>query len=89
MRFVAYAGAEQPTHGVDVTGAALQRGIASLAAHARYTSGLGAAAFEPGPFLSFFAQMSGSAMGVEAGVLFDVFALRPDGPPPWVSATSS
>jgi hypothetical protein len=40
-------GAEQPTHGVDVTGAPLQRGIASLAAHAEYTAGLGAAGFAP------------------------------------------
>ena len=84
VRYVCFAGAEQPTHGVDVTGEPLQRGIASLAAHAEYTKGLGAGAFEPGPFLTWVAGMSGPAMGVQAAVLFDVHVLIPEGPPPWV-----
>jgi LmbE family N-acetylglucosaminyl deacetylase len=85
VRFVAFAGAERPTHGVDVTGEPLRRGILSLAAHAQYTSGLGMAGPEPGPFLTWMARQSGPALGVEAAVLFDVFQIIPDGPPPWVA----
>ncbi len=84
VRYLCLAGAERPTHGVDVTGEPLQRGIASLAAHAEYTKGLGAAAFEPGPFLTWAARTGGPAMGVEAAVLFEVHAFTFEGPPPWV-----
>jgi LmbE family N-acetylglucosaminyl deacetylase len=84
VRFVCFAGAEQPTHGVDVTGEPLQRGIASLAAHAEYTKGLGVGAFEPGPFLTWMARQSGAALGVEAAVLFEVHRLAFEGPPPWL-----
>ncbi len=84
VRYVCYAGAERPTHGVDVTGEPLQRGIASLAAHAEYTKGLGAGEFDPDPFLTWFATMSGPMMGVEAAVLFDVHTLISDEPPPWL-----
>jgi LmbE family N-acetylglucosaminyl deacetylase len=84
VRMVCVAGAERPTHGVDVTGDPLERGIASLAAHAEYTKGLGAQGFEPRPFLTWAARMGGPALGVEAAVLFDVHVLVPEGPPPWV-----
>jgi LmbE family N-acetylglucosaminyl deacetylase len=84
VRYVCFAGAEAPTHGVDVTGVPLQRGIASLNAHAEYTKALGDGAFEPGAFLTWAARMSGPAMGAEAAVLFDVHILAPEGPPPWV-----
>jgi LmbE family N-acetylglucosaminyl deacetylase len=84
VRFVAYAGGAKPTHGVDVSGTPLERGIRSLAAHAEYTKGLGSSGFEPGPFLTWMAQMSGKSMGVEAAVLFDVFVLIPEGPLPWL-----
>jgi LmbE family N-acetylglucosaminyl deacetylase len=86
VRYVCFGGASQPTHGVDVTGEPLARGIASLAQHAEYTKGLGAEAFEPGPFLTWIARMSGQAMGVPEAALFDVHVLRPDGPPPWLAA---
>ena len=69
---------------MDVTGEPLQRGIASLAAHAEYTKGLGAGGPEPGPMLTWVAEMSGPAMGVAAAVLFDVYQLSFEGPPPWV-----
>jgi LmbE family N-acetylglucosaminyl deacetylase len=85
VRFVAYAGAERPTHGVDVSGEPLRKGVLSLAAHAQYTKGLGAAGFEPGPFLRWVAEQSGRAVGVDAAVLFDVMRLIPDGPPPWLA----
>ncbi|MFG2719083.1 PIG-L deacetylase family protein [Streptomyces sp. NPDC048416] len=86
VRFLAFAGAERPTHGVDVTGEPLERGIASLAAHAAYTQGLGAdaAAHAPRPFLTWIARAAGPAIGVESAVLFDVHQLIPEGPPPWV-----
>src|SRR4051794_34471173 len=63
VRLVCYGGSDKPTHGVDITGAPLQRGIASLAAHAEYTKGLGAGGPEPGPMLTWMARMSGPAMG--------------------------
>ncbi|MFD5074611.1 PIG-L deacetylase family protein [Streptomyces sp. NPDC058371] len=84
IRMVCIAGAEQSTHGVDVTGEPLERGIASLEAHVEYTKGLGAQAPEPRPFLTWVARMAGPALGVEAAVLFDVHQFVPDGPPPWV-----
>jgi len=84
VRYVCFAGAERPTHGVDVTGEPLERGIASLAAHAEYTKGLGVAGPEPRPFLTWIARTSGPALGVEAAALFDVHVLVPEGPPPWV-----
>ncbi|MET8138219.1 PIG-L deacetylase family protein [Streptomyces sp. NPDC005251] len=84
IRMVCFAGPEQPTHGVDVTGEPLERGIASLEAHAEYTKALGAGAFEPRPFLTWAAGMGGAALGVESAVLLDVHQLIPDGPPPWV-----
>jgi hypothetical protein len=84
VRYVCFAGADRPTHGVDVTGEPLRRGIASLAAHAEYTKGLGVAGPEPGPFLTWAARHGGPALGVEAAVLFDVHTLTPEGPPPWL-----
>ena len=83
VRFVAYAGSQSPTHGIEVTGTPLERGIKSLEAHAQYTSGLGARGPEPGPFLTWAAQMGGKALGVEAAVLFDVYWIIPEGPRPW------
>jgi LmbE family N-acetylglucosaminyl deacetylase len=85
VRYVFVAGAEHPTHGVDVTGEPLQRGIASLAEHAEYTKGLGTGGFDPAPFLTWAARTSGPAIGVEAAVLFEVHALAFEGPPPWLS----
>ncbi|GAA3639723.1 PIG-L deacetylase family protein [Microlunatus ginsengisoli] len=88
VRFVAVVGSDRPSHGVDVTGEPLARGITSLEAHAEYTSGLGGAAFDVAPFLTWFANSSGPAIGVEAAVLFDLYRLIPDGPMPWMEATS-
>jgi LmbE family N-acetylglucosaminyl deacetylase len=88
VRFVLVGGANAPTHGVDVTGEPLQRGIESLRAHAQYTTGLGRAGFDPAPFLTWFATQGGVAMGVGAAVLFDLHWIIPPGPPPWVSGGS-
>jgi LmbE family N-acetylglucosaminyl deacetylase len=85
VRYVCFAGAQQPTHGVDVTGY-LDRGIASLQAHATYLKGLGAAAFDPAEFLTWNAVASGERMGVDAAVLLDVLTLIPDHVPPRAAA---
>lgn len=84
VRFVAYVGTDKPTHGIDVTGEPLQRGIQSLAAHAEYTKGLGPGGFDPDPFLTWMAAAAGPQLGVEHAVLCDTHMLRFDGPPPWV-----
>ena len=57
------------THGVEVTGEPLRRGVASLEAHAAY---LAALPDHPAPedIIPKFAAMSGKAMGVEHAVLF-------------------
>jgi LmbE family N-acetylglucosaminyl deacetylase len=83
VRFVLVAGVDRPSHGVDVSGSPLQRGIASLAAHAEYTRGLGATGPDPAAMLGWVATQAGSALGVEAAVLFDINWLRLEGPPPW------
>lgn len=63
------AGDLDATHGVDVTGAPLQRGIASLEAHAAY---LAALPDHPAPadFIPTMLAMNGKEMGVEHAVLF-------------------
>lgn len=64
-----------PTHGVDVTGEPLRRGVASLEAHAGYLAALpGHPA--PADFIPKFTAMSGEAMGVEHAVLFRAHDLQ-------------
>jgi LmbE family N-acetylglucosaminyl deacetylase len=84
VRYVCFNGSGTPTHGVDVTGEPLQRGIASLAAHAEYTKGLGTGGPDPAAMLTWAAQQGGPALGVECAALFDVHVLAFEGPPPWV-----
>jgi LmbE family N-acetylglucosaminyl deacetylase len=64
-----FAGHPGTTHGVDVTGEPLQRGVASLEAHAAY---LGALPDHPAPadFIPMFLALNGKEMGVEHAVLF-------------------
>ena len=76
-------GGDTPSHGVDITGEPLRRGIASLAAHAEYTKGLGTGGPEPGPMLTWFARQGGPAMGVEEAVLFETYQIAFEGPLPW------
>ncbi|MET9258481.1 PIG-L deacetylase family protein [Amycolatopsis sp. NPDC004079] len=63
------------THGVDVTGEPLRRGIASLEAHAAY---LAALPDHPAPadFIPQFAAMSGKDLGVAHAVLFRAHDLQ-------------
>ncbi|MEV0223127.1 PIG-L family deacetylase [Streptomyces sp. NPDC050704] len=78
------AGELHATHGVDVTGEPLRRGIASLEAHAAYLAALpGHPA--PADFVPKLTTMNGRAMGVEHVVLFRAHdlhappAIRTDG----------
>lgn len=63
------------THGVDVTGEPMERGIASLEAHTEY---LAALPNHPAPrdFLPFFAAQNGKAMGVKHATLFKAYDLQ-------------
>jgi LmbE family N-acetylglucosaminyl deacetylase len=76
VRFVAFAGTADPTHGVDVT-ASFERGVASLRAHVAYIEGLGDGAFDPREFLLPAAVAHGARLGVSYGVTFDVYELIP------------
>ena len=69
------AGDLAATHGVDVTGEPLQRGIASLEAHAAY---LAALPDHPAPadFIPMMLALNGKAMGVEHAVLFRAHDLQ-------------
>ena len=63
------------THGVEVTGEPLRRGVASLEAHAAY---LAALPDHPAPqdIIPMFTAMSGKAMGVKHAVLFRAHDLQ-------------
>jgi LmbE family N-acetylglucosaminyl deacetylase len=79
VRWLLVGGDARPTHGVDVTGEPLQRGIASLEAHARYLAGIPG---HPPPRLMItgITAMQGRAMGVPNAVLFRAWDLQ--APPP-------
>ena len=64
-----------PTHGVDVSGEPLERGIASLEAHAAY---LGDLPGHPAPrdLITGLTSGSGAALGVPDAVLFRAHRLR-------------
>jgi LmbE family N-acetylglucosaminyl deacetylase len=68
-RWLLTNGFENATHGVDISGEPLERGIASLEAHAEY---LAAIPGHPAPrmMISGFTGLQGKAMGVANAVLF-------------------
>jgi LmbE family N-acetylglucosaminyl deacetylase len=74
-RWYLVPGAGSATHGVDVTGEPLRRGVASLEAHAAY---LAALPDHPAPadFIPMLAAMGGRAAGVEHAVLFSARDLQ-------------
>jgi LmbE family N-acetylglucosaminyl deacetylase len=79
VRWLLVTGDPRPTHGVDVTGAAVARGIASLEAHHEYLAGI------PGHppvrgMITGITAMQGRAMGVGNAVLFRAFDFH--SPPP-------
>ncbi len=78
-RWLLIAGDSRPTHGVDVTGAALEAGIASLEAHSEYLAAI------PGhppvrPMITGITALQGRALGVPNAVLFRAFDFA--APPP-------
>jgi LmbE family N-acetylglucosaminyl deacetylase len=79
VRWLLVAGHPQPTHGVDVTGVPLERGIAALEARGQYLAGI------PGhpparALVSAIAAAQGRALGVPSAVLFRAFDFQ--APPP-------
>jgi LmbE family N-acetylglucosaminyl deacetylase len=79
VRWLLVVGDPKPTHGVDVTGEAMERGIASLEAHREYLAGIPG---HPPPrvMISAITGMQGGAMGVGNAVLMRVFDFH--SPPP-------
>jgi LmbE family N-acetylglucosaminyl deacetylase len=78
-RWLLVAGDPRPTHGVDITGDALEGGIASLEAHHEYLAAI------PGhpparPMITGITAMQGRAMGVPNAVLFRAYDFH--SPPP-------
>lgn len=63
-------GVNDPTHGVEVDDAALDKGISSLAAHRTYLDGLGRD-FDPVMFVRASTAQMGAALGVRHGVAFE------------------
>ena len=82
VRWFLVSGHSVPTHGVDVTGEPLARGVASLEAHAAY---LGAIEGHPAPatIIPIVAGMGGQRLGVEHAVLFRAWDFQ--APPPFVA----
>ncbi|MBA2954110.1 PIG-L family deacetylase [Nocardioides sp. MAH-18] len=78
-RWLLVGGDDAPTHGVDVTGEALDRGIASLEAHGQYLAGIPG---HPPPrmMITGITALSGRRMGVRHAVLFKAFDFH--APPP-------
>jgi LmbE family N-acetylglucosaminyl deacetylase len=69
VRWFLAAGHTQPTHGVDVSGEPLARGVASLEAHAAYLAAIEGHP-KPAEFIPSIAAMGGQSLGVEHAVLF-------------------
>jgi hypothetical protein len=78
-RWLLVSGDSRPTHGVDVSGDPLERGIASLEAHREYLSGIPG---HPPPRLMItgITAVQGRRMGVAHAVLFRAFDFH--APPP-------
>ena len=75
VRWLLISGDDRPTHGLDITGEPLDRGIASLEAHAQYLAGIPG---HPAPraLIPEFTALAGRAMGVANAVLFRVWDLQ-------------
>jgi LmbE family N-acetylglucosaminyl deacetylase len=78
VRWLLVSGDAHPTHGVDVTGEPLERGIASLESHAEY---LAAIPGHPPPrmMITGITALNGQALGVSNAVLFRAWDF--DAPP--------
>jgi LmbE family N-acetylglucosaminyl deacetylase len=78
-RWLLVSGDNRPTHGVDVTGEPLERGIASLEAHREYLAGIPGHP-PPRPMITGITALQGRALGVANAVLFRAFDFH--APPP-------
>jgi LmbE family N-acetylglucosaminyl deacetylase len=75
VRWVAVSGSPTPTHAVDVT-TTIDRGVASLAAHAGYLAGLGASPMaDPDAFLRGIAERTAPAFGGRPATTFELLAM--------------
>ncbi len=79
VRWLLVSGDPRATHGVDVSGEPLQRGIASLEAHREYLAGIPGHP-PPRAMITGITAMQGAALGVDNAVLFRAFDF--DSPPP-------
>jgi LmbE family N-acetylglucosaminyl deacetylase len=80
VRWFLVAGHSQPTHGVDVTGEPLARGVSSLEAHREYLAAIEGHP-EPAAMIPMVAAMAGRRLGVEHAVLFRAWDFA--APPPF------
>jgi LmbE family N-acetylglucosaminyl deacetylase len=71
VRFVAFSGSPQATHGVDTT-TTFEAGVRSLACHRVYLDNLGGAMADPSGFLRGMAEAAGPRLGVELAATFEV-----------------
>ncbi|NYJ06033.1 PIG-L deacetylase family protein [Petropleomorpha daqingensis] len=78
-RWLLIAGDPRPTHGVEVTGEPLARGVASLEAHGGYLAGIPGHPL-PSVMIPAITAMQGRAMGVPNAVLLRAWDLH--APPP-------
>jgi LmbE family N-acetylglucosaminyl deacetylase len=75
-RWLLVAGDERSTHGVDVTGEPLERGIAALESHAGYFAGIPGHPPVAGVLRAITASQ-GRSMGVAHAMLFRVYDFQP------------
>ena len=75
VRWLLVPGDPRPTHGVDVSGEPLERGIASLDAHAGYLAGIPGHPL-PRQLIGMITAMQGRAMGVANAVLLRAYDLQ-------------
>lgn len=80
-RWILAAGDPRPTHGVDVSGEPLERGIGSLEAHGGYLDGIPGHP-PPRALITTITAMQGPALGVPHAVLFRAWDLQAAPPLP-------
>ncbi len=78
-RWLLVSGDARATHGVDVSGESLERGIAALEAHREYLAGIPGHP-PPRPMITGITAVQGARMGVANAVLFRAYDF--EAPPP-------
>ncbi|MFN0026285.1 MAG: PIG-L deacetylase family protein [Acidimicrobiales bacterium] len=71
IRFVAFSGSPEATHGVDITDS-FDVGVRSLMAHQAYLQNLGGAMADPAAFLRGGASAAGDRLGVALAASFEI-----------------